>query len=324
MSDESPPRAKFWDIEGWGLRWKVTAVLAVPVTVAMVLGGLRVQGELSNAVHFTEAADQIVGVPDIVALEAAMGTVTSGYASGTITKEDRETAEALMEDVAEQARNPELDPAVAASIDQTVSDGRALLSLMESPGVASDRLTEKQRKFAADFIREVDEIVRPIDDSDVVDKGFLLTNAWEAQRRLFDQAMGLVALKDIYAGPNGRERARTGDLPTTAVVSGAGAESGLLDVLGRYYPIDDPRLATLRDNIAQRNAFIDQGLADAARGGLLPILQLRSSLIASRDIYQELTSEAAENIATTVQQRAADTRSAALRDTAIVLGTLLA
>ncbi|OUS97504.1 sensor histidine kinase [Rhodococcus sp. NCIMB 12038] len=324
MSDDSPPRAKFWDIEGWGLRWKVTAVLAVPVTVAMVLGGLRVQGELSNAVHFTEAADQIVVVPDIVALEASMGTVTSGYASGTLTKEDRATAESLMNDVAEQARNPELDPAVASSINQTVSDGRALLNLMDSPGVATDLLAERQRAFAADFIREVDDIVRPIEDSEVVDKGYQLTNAWQAQRRLFEQAMGLVIVKDVYASPEGREKARTGNIPTSAVVAAAGAESSLLDVLDRYYPKGDERLQTLRNNINDRNALIDKGLADAARGGVLPILQLRSSLIASRDVYQELTSEAAKDIASTVQVRAAETRSAALRDTAIVLGTLLA
>ncbi|WP_054247663.1 sensor histidine kinase, partial [Rhodococcus opacus] len=324
MSDDSPPRAKFWDIEGWGLRWKVTAVLAVPVTVAMVLGGLRVQGELSNAVHFTEAADQIVVVPDIVALEASMGTVTSGYASGTLTKQDREDAESLMNDVSEEARNPELDPAVASSINQTVSDGRALLNLMDSPGVATDLLAERQRAFAADFIREVDDIVRPIEDSEVVDKGYQLTNAWQAQRRLFEQAMGLVIVKDVYAGPDGREKARTGDIPTSAVVAAAGAESSLLDVLDRYYPKGDARLETLRNNINDRNALIDQGLADAARGGMLPILQLRSSLIASRDVYQELTSEAANDIASTVQVRAAETRSAALRDTAIVLGTLLA
>lgn len=324
MSDDSPPRAKFWDIEGWGLRWKVTAVLAVPVTVAMVLGGLRVQGELSNAVHFTEAADQIVVVPDIVALEASMGTVTSGYASGTLTKQDREDAESLMNDVSEEARNPELDPAVASSINQTVSDGRALLNLMDSPGVATDLLAERQRAFAADFIREVDDIVRPIEDSEVVDKGYQLTNAWQAQRRLFEQAIGLVIVKDVYAGPDGREKARTGDIPTSAVVAAAGAESSLLDVLDRYYPKGDARLETLRNNINDRNALIDQGLADAARGGMLPILQLRSSLIASRDVYQELTSEAANDIASTVQVRAAETRSAALRDTAIVLGTLLA
>ncbi|MFF2111877.1 sensor histidine kinase [Rhodococcus koreensis] len=324
MSDDSPPRAKFWDIEGWGLRWKVTAVLAVPVTVAMVLGGLRVQGELSNAVHFTEAADQIVVVPDIVALEASMGTVTSGYASGTLTKEDRAVAESLMNDVSEQARNPELDPAVASSINQTVSDGRALLNLMDSPGVATDLLAERQRAFAADFIREVDDIVRPIEDSEVVDKGYQLTNAWQAQRRLFEQAMGLVIVKDVYASPEGREKARTGNIPTSAVVAAAGAESSLLDVLDRYYPKGDERLQTLRNNINDRNALIDRGLADAARGGVLPILQLRSSLIASRDIYQDLTSEVAKDIASTVQIRAAETRSAALRDTAIVLGTLLA
>ncbi|AWK70206.1 ATP-binding protein [Rhodococcus oxybenzonivorans] len=324
MSDDSPPRAKFWDIEGWGLRWKVTAVLAVPVTVAMVLGGLRVQSELSNAVHFTEAADQIVGVPGIVALEAAMGTVASGYASGTLTKEDRETTETLMAEVSEQARNPELQPTVASSIRQTVSDGRALLNLMDSPGVSADLIAERNQVFAKDFIGVVDNIVRPIDDSEVVDKGYLLSSAWQAQRRLFDQAMGLIAVKDAYAGPQGREKARNGDLPMSSVVAAAGAESSLLDVLNRYYPKDDARLTTLRDNIAARNALIDQGLADAARGGVLPILQLRSSLIGSRDVYQELTSEAAQDIAATVQTRAAETRSAALRDTAIVLGTLLA
>ena len=170
----------------------------------------------------------------------------------------------------------------------------------------------------------MDDIVRPIEDSEVVDKGYQLTNAWQAQRRLFEQAMGLVIVKDVYAGPDGREKARTGDIPTSAVVAAAGAE---------FEPPRRPRpvlpqgrrpSSDAENNINDRNALIDQGLADAARGGMLPILQLRSSLIASRDVYQDLTSEAAKDIASTVQVRAAETRSAALRDTAIVLGTLLA
>ncbi|WP_072690455.1 sensor histidine kinase [Rhodococcus marinonascens] len=323
MSEESPPRAKFWDIAGWGLRWKVTAVLAVPVTVAMVLGGLRVQAELSNAVHFTEAADRIAGVPDIVALEAAMGTVISGYTSKTLPADDREAAAALMDKVSEHTGNPALNPEIASAINQTVADGRALLALMDSPGAATDLLAQRHRAFSRGLTREVDDIVRQIDDSDVIDKGYLLSNAWQAQRRLFEQAMGNVAVLEAYVAPDGRERAQAGDLPTTAIVAASGAESGLLDVLDPYYPPDDPRLEALRKNIVDRNALLDQGLKDVARGGSLPVLQARSSLIASRDIYHELTSEAAQNIASTVQTRAAETRSAALRDTAIVLGTLL-
>ncbi|AOW93908.1 ATPase [Rhodococcus sp. WMMA185] len=323
MSEESPPRAKFWDIAGWGLRWKVTAVLAVPVTVAMVLGGLRVQAELSKAVHFTEAADWIAGVPDIVALEAAMGTVISGYTSRTLPEDDRKTAAGLMDKVSEHARNPELNPEIADAINQTVSDGRALLALMDSPGVATDLLAERHRTFSDGLTREVDDIVRQIDDSGVIDKGYLLSNAWQAQRKLFEQAMGNVAVLEAYVAPDGRERAREGELPTTAIVSAAGAESGLLDLLDPYYPPDDPRLEALRENIADRNTLVDEGLQEVARGGPLPVLQTRASLIESRDIYHELTSEAAQDIASTVQSRASETRSAALRDTAIVLGTLL-
>ncbi|MEV0946987.1 ATP-binding protein [Rhodococcus sp. NPDC049939] len=324
MSDESPPRAKFWDITSWGLRWKVTAVLAVPVTVAMVLGGLRVQAELSEAVHFTEAADGIAGIPDIVALEAAMGTVISGYTSKTLPEDDVVATATLMDKVSEYARNPALNPEIAGAINQSISDGRALLAMMDSPGAATSLLAEQHRAFSTSLTNEVDDIVRQIDDSDVVDKGYLLSNAWQAQRRLFEQAMGNVAVLEAYVAPDGREKARAGELPTTAIVAAAGAESGLLDVLAPYYPADDPRLEALRKNVIDRNAIIDQGLRDVANGGSLPVMEARASLIASRDIYHELTIEAAQDIASTVENRAAETRSAALRDTAIVLGTLLA
>ncbi|QNG20757.1 HAMP domain-containing protein [Rhodococcus triatomae] len=324
MDEHSPPRAKFWDIEGWGLRWKVTAVLAVPVTVAMILGGLRVEAELSGAVQYTSAANQVSGIPDMVALEAAMGTLSGGVASGTALAEDRQTVEELLEQVSEGARNPELDRDVAASINKSVADTRSLLDLMDSGGVPPSVIGDRQRALAEDFIDSAELILAPVEDPEVIDKSFQLMTSWQAQRRLFDQAMAMVDLMNLYSTAEGRALARAGNIPMNDIVFSAGSESGLLDLLGRFYPEDDTQLASLHEQITTRNRLIDDGVADAAQGGLLPVLQIRGSLISSKDIYQDLTSAAAADIADTVTTKAADARSAALRDTAVVMGTLLA
>lgn len=312
MSDDSPPRAKLWDIEGWGLRWKVTAVLAVPVTVAMVLGGLRVESELSEAADFTSAVDQVSVIRGLVDYDASMGTVTGGYISGTGSKEDRSNAEADMATVADEANNPALDPAVASAMKQAVADGTSMLDLMKSPGLDSDMLADRQRALASELIRPVEEIVKTIDDRGVMEQSSLLLAAWQAQRQVFDVAVAMSALRDDFKAS------------TTPMISADGAELGLVRVLARYYPEGDPRIKALSDGIAKRDALMDKGLKDLAAGGTPPILQLRSSLLGSVDIYQELVGQAADDIGTTVERRAAETRTAALRDTAIVLGTLLA
>ena len=116
MSDKSPPQQRWWNIEGWGLRRKVTAVLAVPVTVAMVLGGLRVENELSNAVHFSSAADQVAAVPDIVDFSTAFATATADAAVGTATPEEMAALGDAFGTIASITENPELDPAVTADL----------------------------------------------------------------------------------------------------------------------------------------------------------------------------------------------------------------
>ncbi|MFD4369325.1 ATP-binding protein [Rhodococcus sp. NPDC058521] len=315
MSDDSPPRTKLWDIEGWGLRWKVTAVLAVPVTVAMVLGGLRVQNELNDAVHFTTAAEQVSSVPSMVSLEGALGTVVGSHASGTLTPNDRENLAKQFDQVAEAARNPDLPPEIAQSLDQALADGHALEGMTTgAPGSAPiEVLAERQRDFSNSLSVIADNIVAPIDDRDVLNKYSLLVDAWAAQRRIFDQSVVMIQIREDF---------RT---PTTGVITAAGAELALIDVLARSFPDDNTQIQQLRDGTAKRTALVEQGVRDLeAEGKPLPILQLRTSLLESLEVYTDVIGTASADIVNTVDTRAAETRSAALRDTAIVLGTLLA
>ncbi|MBP2214173.1 MULTISPECIES: sensor histidine kinase [Rhodococcus] len=307
MSDESPPRQRWWNIEGWGLRWKVTAVLAVPVTVAMVLGGLRVQQELSNAVHFSSAADQVAVVPDLVDFGTAFGTASATLAAGTGVTNEIENLDATLERVRAVSRNPELDPVIAADLTRTVAAAESLRDRIAAGDIPLPELNEQTNTIRKDLIRIVEAIVEPIEDPSVLAEGTRLVDAWASQRYLFDQVMGIVAIL------------RDPDQPGTTLVSASGSELAMLETLARSYPASDAQIQELRSGVAERTAMID-----AAGAGPLPILNLRASLLESVEVYGTLIDEASDAISSTVLTRASDTRSAALRDTAIVLGALLA
>ncbi|OWY83400.1 ATP-binding protein [Rhodococcus sp. BUPNP1] len=307
MSDKSPPQQRWWNIEGWGLRRKVTAVLAVPVTVAMVLGGLRVENELSNAVHFSSAADQVAAVPDIVEFSTAFATATASAAAGTVTPEEMAALGDAFGTIASVTENPELDPAVTADLSRTAASAQSLYTKLQAGPVPVEEISAVTNEVRDSLNRIVEAILDEVDDREILIYGDQLINAWYSQRYLFGQVLGVLQL---LADPN---------QPGTALVSASGAELAMLDLLARSYPMADQQIAELRAGVQERADMVD-----AAGSGPLPILNIRASLLNSVDIYGTIIDEASAQVSTTIQDRAAETRSAALRDTAIVLAALLA
>ncbi len=307
MSDKSPPQQRWWNIEGWGLRRKVTAVLAVPVTVAMVLGGLRVENELSNAVHFSSAADQVADVPDIVEFSTAFATATASAAAGTVTPEEMAALGDAFGTIASVTENPELDPAVTADLSRTAASAQSLYTKLQAGPVPVEEISAVTNEVRDSLNRVVEAILDEVDDREILIYGDQLINAWYSQRYLFGQVLGVLQL---LADPT---------QPGTALVSASGAELAMLDLLARSYPMADQQIAELRAGVQERADMVD-----AAGSGPLPILNIRASLLNSVDIYGTIIDEASTQVSTTIQDRAAETRSAALRDTAIVLAALLA
>lgn len=306
MSDESPRRQRWWSIEGWGLRRKVTAVLAVPVVVAMVLGGLRVQAELSNAIHFSSAADQVVAVPDIVDFSTAFATSTAINASGTATPEDLDALRESFEKIKPLAENPDFDPAITADLTQTIAAAETLYGQMQAGPVPVAQMAKTYNEVRDSLNRIVEAILDQIDDPEVLGHGTRLINAWYSQRYLFGQVLGII---EILENP---------ETSGTALVTASGGELAMLDLLARSYPLADSQIADLRSGIEERTAMVE-----AAGQGPLPLMDLRTSMLHSVDVYSNIINEASHAISETVIDRASETRSAALRDTAFVLAALL-
>lgn len=307
MSDDSPPRQRWWNIEGWGLRWKVTAVLAIPVTVAMVLGGMRIQEELTNAVHFSQAADQVAHVPDLVEFGTALGTLAGTTAAGLSTPEEAARLDETLENVRTVSMNPELDPVIAADLTRVLAGAEALRDQMKAGQVPIAALSQRTTEVRSDLSNIVSAIVEPIEDEEVLLEGTRLVDTWATQRYLFDQVLGIVAIL------------RDPTHPGTELISASGAELAMLETLARSYPLADSKIEELRASVNSRSDMVD-----AADDGPLPLLNLRTSMLRSLEIYGSMIQQATEGITSAVEERAAETRSAALRDTAIVLATLLA
>lgn len=305
MKTETPPSNRLWNIEGWGLRWKVTAVVAVPVTVAMVLGGLRVQDELSNASHFSQSAEQASIVAPLLAMDTAFGLYVGGAASGTGSPADAEQVTRTIEELREAAANPELDPALGPNLDRVIADTEVLRSEMANLGL--EDLAARTNAIQSDAAQIVSGVITPIADEEILNEGNRLIDAWASQRRLFDQAMAILALAENPRAPD------------TEMISSAGAELALIDVLARYFPENDATLTTLRQGVKDRN-----GMMAVAPPGAPPLFELRDSMIASQQIYTTLIKNSTTSIGSKVAAQASATRSAALRDAALVLATLLA
>ncbi|MFD4467021.1 ATP-binding protein [Rhodococcus sp. NPDC058505] len=307
MNEQAPPASRLWNLEGWGLRWKVTAVLAIPVTVAMVLGGLRVQEELSRAVRYSTAADQVSSIPDIVKLGTDFGLASAGFSVGALMPEDLVGLEGSIEQVRTAAENPELPEDLTDRLRASLGAIEGIQTEMEAKAPVRPDLPEQTSAIRADLTRIVDDIVSPIDDTGVMTAHRQLVDAWSAQRRMADQVTGAL---EMMTNPNAS---------STDFITASGAEIAMIDSLARSFPAAAPRLDALTEAVHTRLATVD-----AAQGGAWPLLELRQSMVESVGTYSDLVAESAEAITSTVAARADETRSSALRDAALVLATLLA
>ncbi|SDC89625.1 ATP-binding protein [Rhodococcus tukisamuensis] len=289
-----------------GLRWKVAAVLAVPVTAAVVLGGLRVENEITTAANFSSAAEQVAEIPAIVEVGTALGTASAAVGTGTMTAQDIQAVKDGVAAARPAVGNPAISPAVSTDLDRALTTVEQLTEEIESRTTAPD-LPQRTADVRAQLAGIIDEILAPIEDPDVISAHSRLTGSWSAQRRLADQVTGaLTLLKD----PNA---------PLTNLVTAAGAELAMIDLLAGQFPTVESQIDLLRDGVTYRVDAIEK-----AAGGPLPLLELRQSLIESRDVYGALIDESSRDIVSTVDQRAEAARTAALRDGILVLTALLA
>ena len=82
QAQERPKRPSRWSLKNWPVRWKVFAIVLVPLILAGAFGGLRIYSNATDARDLQRAADQAEMVPAVVSYMNALNGAMLASADG--------------------------------------------------------------------------------------------------------------------------------------------------------------------------------------------------------------------------------------------------
>lgn len=316
MRDAARSGTKRWALSNWDLRWKVTAVLAVPLAVAVGLGVSRISAEWSEANRLGAAAENVNLVPAVLDLSSATSTVAgsqvisiapnrslvteenltaldqaiAGAETALIELDDLPTAHGPLSEMIDQAK-------------QVRAQGMAPSNLPAAEGIAA---LESARNAG---VRTVEAIVGEIGDPSIDPDKLKLVDALNLRSTMVGE---ITAAAELLRNQEAGEQAYR---------TATNTEHALLNILSQRYSPQDTDIAILRQGIDTRMALLESPEAQAGR---LPLGEARQSLVDSTATTDKLIGEATTSIDDGVQRMADKALSDAVIYSIVVLLTILA
>jgi signal transduction histidine kinase len=295
-----------WSLSNWAVRWKVLAIVAIPVVLALAFGGLRVYNSLTDARDLRRAADRAELVGPIEDYTAALEGALLAYSTGT----DAPVARKVFDDARFQLQRKlsvtDVDSDVRSGITTLVNGGPALLDKVASNSIG---LRDTVTSYAPILLTAEDAIIGSVrvDDEGIRAEAQGLSRAVGARGQMLMQKL-LVN--------------RGGELPEpelrTSMITLAGTEPSTLFGMNQVLGVGSPAAKTLRDQMVIRMAIVSDPAAVLA--GNADILR---SVQTTDDIAKTVITNTTASLTSAVDKQASTARTAAIRDSAIALAAFL-
>jgi signal transduction histidine kinase len=304
--DHAHPPVSRASLAGWPLRWKVAATMILPLLLAASFGALRIHNELSAASKLSVASGNARIVVPAVELVDRLDGLASAAALGAPTEEPLTQFDASATALASPTVSAEFDPTVATALATASSTARTLRDQIASGPVPPLWIAEQAQRVATDVVSAIATTTATLDDGAVHPLADRLVNTLAAQRALTTQRV-LVAAPPFVKSVELRTKA----------ADAAGAEAAAIDRLAQLAPTGEGTALREASDV-RRNAYT-RPLGESVYAS-----QFTSAMNASVDQYHAMTQQLSSDLERTVHARANGSKSAALRDTAIILGAVLA
>ncbi|PEG59364.1 hypothetical protein CQY21_17810 [Mycolicibacterium boenickei] len=299
-------RASRTSIESWPLRWKVAATLVLPILLAATFGAVRIYSELSAASRLNVASDNSVVVVPAVELVDRLDGLAYAAASGAPLEEPLTQFDESAKALDTLITSAEFDPTAAAQLTAATSTAKTLRDDIKSGPLPQRVIADRAANVASGVVSAIATTTGTVDDRVVRPLADQLVDALTAQRALTTQRV-LIASPDF---------ADSDDL-RTKVADAAGAEAAAIDRLSRLTPTDETAALSKESDV--RRGTYTQPSTDNVRTPAFT-----EAMRASVDQYRAMTQRLSADLDGTLHHRANILRSDALRDTAIILGAVLA
>ncbi|MFC8527800.1 ATP-binding protein [Nocardia sp. NPDC057227] len=315
MRDAARSGKKRWALGNWDLRWKVTAVLAVPLAVAVGLGVSRITSEFTEANRLAQVAENVTAIPAVTGLSANVATVVGSQmvslmpGSSVVTDQNLTDLDKAIGEAEGAAGRLDGVGGARAALDSMINDAKAVQTQGKSPTLQySDGLGVIDR-VRNNSIRIVESAVGQVSDPGVDQAKLRLVDSLNTRATLVSELAGFAeVLRDRDAG-------------VQSFLTGAAAERQLLNVLANRFPAGDTSIADLRAGIDTRTELLT---GPAATAGQLPIGELKNSLTGSLDVYERVVARATRDIDTAMNSLASTANRDAFTYTGVVIATILA
>src|SRR6201992_3402523 len=120
-------RPPTWSLRNWPVRWKVVAIVALPLALAVVFGGLRIAGAISDARRLRLAADRAEMVPAIDKYMSALDVALLATSTGADADGAKKNYDARKHELEARLAGTDVVPDVSTGVDSMLDAGQALL-----------------------------------------------------------------------------------------------------------------------------------------------------------------------------------------------------
>ncbi|WP_216895202.1 ATP-binding protein [Nocardia alni] len=316
MRDAARSGNKRWALSNWDLRWKVTAVLAVPLLVSVVLGASRIAAQFSDSSQLNTSVTQVSAIPAVTGLSAASAVVSGeqmveiGPGQSLVQDADLTQLDGAIQ--AAQKAAPRLDgvPGGRAAIDGMITGAQAVRAGGKNPTPTVQDALNQEEAIRQSSVRTTEAITATISDPGVDAAKQRLVDSLNTRAVMVSEAAGLA--EALRGDPKGGVQ----DL-----LIAENTERQMLNILSHRFPDGDPTIAQLTSWVTKR---IQLTTGSQVAAGQIPIQDLRQSVLDSLNVYQTVVNKASSDIISRVNVLADNARTGAIRYAAIVIVTIMA
>lgn len=303
------PRAKrppAWSLGNWPVRYKVLAIVLVPLLLATAFGALRVKDAMANSRGLNLAAARADVLPAITKYMSALDVALLASSTGRDVEGAKKNYEARKYELQQRLADTDVTPEVRSGVSTLLNGGAGLLDKVAENAVGlRDRVTTY-----APLLLTAEDVINAsvrVGDERIRAEAQALSRAVGAR--------GQMTMQQILV-------TRGADLPEpqlrTSMITLAGTEPSTLFGMSEVLGAGSPEAKTLQQQMVTRMAI----MSDPA-SVLVDNPDLLRSIETTDGIAEQVINDATASVTKSVRAEATDRRNSAIVDAALVLGVIV-
>ena len=299
-------RPPTWSLSNWPVRYKVLAIVLLPLVLATAFGGLRIKDAMANSGGLKLAAARAEVLPAITKYMSALDVALLASSTGRDVEGAKKNYEARKYELQQRLADTDVTDDVRSGVSTLLNGGQGLLDKVADNSIGlRDRVTTY-----APILLTAEDVV---DASVRVDNERIRAEAQGLSRAV--GARGQMTMQEILV-------TRGADLPEpqlrTSMITLAGTEPSTLFGMSEVLGAGSPEAKTLQQQMVTRMAI----MSDPA-SALVDNPELLRSIQTTDGIAEQVINDATASVTKSVQAEATDRRNAAILDTALVLAAIV-